>query len=80
MFSIVVNGAQTEEGAMPSLWSQLLSRWLEPSPTAGIEHLCERMRRDIGVADGEGCVVPAEPIQYRNLSDVRIFCSLSAYR
>ncbi len=65
---------------MPSLWSQLLSRWLEPSPTAGIEHLCERMRRDIGIAGDGACVVPAEPIPYRNLSDARIFCALSAYR
>lgn len=65
---------------MPSLWSQLLSRWLEPSPSAGIEHLCEHMRRDIGITDGEACVVPAEPMQYRNLSEARIFCTLSAYR
>jgi len=69
---------------MPSLWSQLLGRWLdpspEPSPLAGIEHLCERMRRDIGIAGDTECAVPAEPIPYRNLSEVRIFCSLSAYR
>lgn len=65
---------------MPSLWSQLLSRWLEPSPQAGIGHLCERMRRDIGITDDVDCVVPAEPIPYRNLSDARIFCTLSAYR
>lgn len=65
---------------MPSLWSQLLSRWLDPSPAAGIEHLCPRMRRDIGLADADGVEVPAEPILHRNLSDTRILCSLSAYR
>ncbi len=65
---------------MPSLWSQLLERWLEPSPPAGTEHLCERMRRDIGLIDGEACAVPAESIPYRNFSEARIFCSLPAYR
>lgn len=65
---------------MPSLWSNLLNRWLDPSPQAGIEHLCPRMRRDIGLADEAQVEVPAEPIQYRNLSEGRIFCSLSACR
>ena len=65
---------------MPSLWSQLLNRWLDPSPKAGIDHLCPRMRRDIGMADVDGVEVPAQPIQYRNLSEARIFCNLSAYR
>lgn len=65
---------------MPSLWSTLLSRWLDPSPQAGIDHLCPRMRRDIGLADDAAVEIPAEPIPYRNLSEARIFCSLSAYR
>lgn len=65
---------------MPSLWSQLLHRWLDPSLGVGIDHLCPRMRRDIGLADVDGVEVPAEPIQVRNLSEARIFCNLSAYR
>jgi hypothetical protein len=38
------------------------------------------MRRDIGLDDVDGLEVPAEPIRYRNLSEARIFCTLSAYR
>jgi len=65
---------------MPSLWSELWRRWLEPSPEAGIEHLNERLQRDIGLLGGEEGYGPAEPIRHRNLSEVRIFCSLHAFR
>ena len=69
-----------KEGAMPSLWSELWRRWLEPSPEAGIEHLNERLRRDIGLLNDDVCSLPAAPIRHRNLSELRIFCTLQAYR
>ena len=65
---------------MPTLWSELWRRWLEPSRRAGIEHLDDRLRRDIGLLDGDACPPPAAPIRHRNLSEPRIFCTLPAYR
>lgn len=65
---------------MPSLWNELWQRWLEPSTGAGIEHLDDRLRRDVGLPAEKGCRLPAEPIRQRNLSEIRIFCSLQAIR
>jgi len=65
---------------MPTLWKELWRRWLDPGSRGGIEHLEDHLRRDIGLLNGEACSLPAEHIRDRNLSELRIFCTLPACR
>jgi len=65
---------------MQTLWNALRRRWLDPGGEAGVEHLCNHLRRDIGLMNGGNDHHPAEHIRQRNLSDARTFLTLQAYR
>lgn len=65
---------------MPTLWTALRSRWLDSGGHAGVDHLCDHLRRDIGLnAAGQRFDTP-HPIRDRNLSDARTFLTLQPYR
>lgn len=61
---------------MSSLWSTLLTRWLEPRGAPDVSHLSEHLRRDLGLAEGPDAPFAPELIRERNFSAVRTFCSL----
>lgn len=74
---------------MPTLWTAMRSRWLDSGASSGPGRLCDHLRRDIGLADGEaadgegpplGCRLPPFHIRDRNLSDARTFLTLQPYR
>lgn len=64
---------------MPSLWSTLLARWLEPRGAPDVSHLSEHLLRDLGLAEGVDAPLAPEPIRERNFSGVRTFCTLHPY-
>ncbi|WP_159107435.1 hypothetical protein [Azospirillum sp. B506] len=78
-----------EEQIMPTLWTALRSRWLDSGASSGPGRLCDHLRRDIGLTDGEAgdgeeppldCRLPPFHIRNRNLSEARTFLTLQPYR
>lgn len=70
---------------MPTLWNSLCRRWLDPGGPAAdaapnAERLCDHLRRDIGLENGEDGPFTAEYIRDRNYSGSRTFLMLQAYR
>lgn len=74
---------------MPTLWTALRSRWLDSGLSSGPGRLCDHLRRDIGLTDGDvgdgeepplACRLPPFHIRDRNLSDARTFLTLQPYR
>lgn len=65
---------------MQTLWSALRRRWLDPGDVDGVDHLCDHLRRDIGLSNIDGGVPSHGHIRERNLSDARTFLTLQAYR
>ncbi|MBP2294005.1 hypothetical protein [Azospirillum rugosum] len=67
---------------MQTLWSTLRRQWLDPGgePAAGAEHLCDHLRRDIGLTQTEAGSCAPEYIRERNFSEARSFLTLQAYR
>ena len=75
---------------MQSLWNAMQRRWLnsgglDPGDLnsgrdAGVEHLCDHLRRDIGLSHTQESFLPAQSIRERNFSDARSFLTLQAYR
>lgn len=74
---------------MPTLWTAMQSRWLDSGASSGPGRLCDHLRRDIGLADGEatdgeepplGRPLPPFHIRDRNLSGARTFLTLQPYR
>ena len=66
---------------MQTLWNALLRRWLDAEgDDAAVETLSAHLRRDVGLDGTEAGYVPAQHIRERNLSDVRSFLTLQAYR
>ena len=65
---------------MQTLWNALRRRWLDPGGEAGVERLCDHLRRDIGLMNADHGHHQAEHIRERNFSDARTFLTLQAYR
>lgn len=69
---------------MQTLWNALRRRWLDsggPDPgDAGVERLCDHLRRDIGLSHTDEGFLPAQSIRERNFSEARSFLTLQAYR
>ena len=65
---------------MESLWASLWRKWLDPGGFSQTDHLCDHLRRDIGLIEGDTGRAAPIPIRDRNLSDPRTFCTLQAYR
>ncbi|WP_448206459.1 hypothetical protein [Azospirillum sp. sgz302134] len=65
---------------MQTLWNALRRRWLDSGGDAGVEHLCDHLRRDVGLTGSEHGHLAAEHIRERNFSDARSFLTLQAYR
>lgn len=69
---------------MQTLWNALRRRWLDSGDDAGVEHLCDHLRRDVGLMNAEfgnhRDHHRAEHIRERNFSDARTFLTLHAYR
>ncbi len=73
-------GNQERSLIMPTLWTALRSRWLDSGGAAGVDHLSEHLRRDIGLTAADRGVVAPHHIHDRNLSDARTFLTLQPYR
>lgn len=65
---------------MPTLWTALRSRWLDSGGGAGVDHLCDHLRRDIGLMNEDQRFQTPHPIRDWNLSDARTFLTLQPYR
>ena len=75
---------------MQTLWNAMQRRWLDSggpdsggpdsSDAGGVEHLCDHLRRDIGLSHSDEGFIPAQPIRERNFSQARSFLTLQAYR
>lgn len=75
---------------MQTLWNTLRRSWLDSGGLdpgdldsggdAGVERLCDHLRRDIGLSHTEQGFLPAQSIRERNFSEARSFLTLQAYR
>jgi hypothetical protein len=66
---------------MPTLWNTLLRRWLDPpGELLGLDHLCDHLRRDIGLIDAHPGPCAPECIRYRNIPDIQKFSILQESR
>lgn len=65
---------------MQTLWNAFWRRWLDSGGDSGVERMCDHLRRDIGLMNGNHALPAPEHIRDRNLSDARTFLTLQAYR
>lgn len=59
---------------MENLWQTVWRRWLDARSRRGVDHLCDHLRRDIGLDDVEPPPSPGgtgQPFRTRILSDGR---------
>ncbi|MFD1624733.1 hypothetical protein [Azospirillum griseum] len=71
---------------MPTLWTALRSRWLGSGDSGasdrlmGLDHLCEHLRRDIGLNRNDSLFVAPVPHRDRSPADLCSVFTLQPYR